>query len=244
MKLEEAAERAVICALFRELPDAFVWIGGSVLHLLLSSPRASYDLDLSPRQDAVPVGSVVRVVRSVLAEVNPAVGTSLALEESKAAGPGNSVRLRVVEQERFRFAIDLTRVTGRLEHTRVVMVESLVGPQAVVVPTDSCLLVLKLEALLFRRFLKPADVFDVWFLASRGIRLDKQQRARLSDQVLLRQVDFSDVEGRLGTLTPQRFLADLKKRLSAGTFAAWNERQAQSVVNTVLRLLRKDIRWP
>jgi len=244
MELEEAAERAIICALFRELPDAFVWIGGSVLHLLLSSPRVSYDLDLSPRQDAVPVGSVVRVVRSVLAEVNPALQTSLALEEVEAAGPGNSVRLRVVEQERFRFAIDLTSITGRLEHTRVVMVESLVGPQAVVVPTDSCLLVLKLEALLFRRFLKPADVFDVWFLASRGIRLDKQQRARLSDQVLLREVDFSDIEERLGTLTPQRFLADLKKRLCAGTFAAWNERQAQSVVNTVLRLLRKDIRWP
>ena len=124
------------------------------------------------------------------------------------------------------------------------MLESLVGPQAVVVPTDSCLLALKLEALLFRRFLKPADVFDVWFLASRGIRLDKQQRAWLSDQVLLREVGFSGIEGRLGTLTPQRFLADLKKRLSAGTFAAWNERQAQSVVNTVLRLLRKEIRWP
>jgi len=80
MTVEEDAERAVICALFRELPDAFVWFGGSVLHLLLSSPRVSYDLDLSPRQHTVPVGSVVRVVRSVLAEVNPALGTSLALE--------------------------------------------------------------------------------------------------------------------------------------------------------------------
>jgi hypothetical protein len=244
MRPQESAERAVICALFRELPDAFVWIGGSVLHLLLSSPRVSYDLDLSPRQETVPVHSVVQVVRSVLAEVDPALGTSLALEEVNSAGPGNLVRLRVVEQGRFRFAIDLTRIAGRVAHTRTVMVESLVGPQAVVVPTDACLLMLKLEALLFRRFLKPADVFDVWFLVSRGIRLDKQQRAWLSDQVRLREVDLWDVEQRLAALTPQRFLADLKKRVSAETFGAWNERQAQSVSSAVLKLLRKDIRWP
>ena len=237
----EVAERAVLCALFRRYPGTLVWIGGSVLHLLYASPRASYDVDLCPKGEAPPTAQLTAVVQSALDELNIISGTRYALEEVA----GSAVPCLLVKDGGSpAFRIDFTRIAGAVADTKTTIIESPLGPQAVLVPTDSCLLLLKLEALLFRRFVKPADVFDIWFLLSRGTRLEKRHRAWLSVEVQARELDWTELESRLNKLTAERFLADLKKRLSDQAFHGWNRQRAQTAVDAVRRLARKGIRWP
>jgi len=233
----ESAERAVLCALFRAYPKALVWIGGSVLHLLHGSPRWSYDLDLCPREHLPPKGEAVAIARSALEEVNQALGSRFAL------APQPFPQWTVLESGTPAFQVDFTRITGRIAETTAVVLESLLGPQAVVVPTDAALLLLKLEALMFRPFVKPADVFDIWFLVSRGVRLTRQQRRWLSEQVRLREIERADAEGRVRRLAPERLLAELRKRLPAEAFHGWNAASVKRVIDTALALLRKEIRW-
>ena len=239
----ESAERAVVCALFRAFPQTFVWIGGSVLHLLHASPRASYDLDLCPQRDEPPARAVAAVVRSALAELNPALGSEFALQPAEAAGASSFLRLTITEHRTPAFLVDFTRIAGRIRDTTAVVLESLLGPQAVVVPTDSSLLLLKLQALLFRRFLKAADVFDVWFLSSRGVRVSKHQRDLLSGEVRVRELGFAEVKERLNRLTAERFLADLRRRVLPEVFHGWSPARAQSAMQAVVRLVRREIRW-
>jgi hypothetical protein len=242
MNAIEIAERAVLCALFRRYPDGLVWIGGSVLQLLYDSPRASYDLDLCPSGEMPPAEEVRAAVREALEQVNATSGSRLIVDEF-AVQPG-LVRLKVTEGGELRFMVDLTLVAGQIRDAAAVVVESVLGPQAVRVATDSRLLMLKLEALLFRRFLKPADVFDVWFLLSRGVRLKPNQRAWLSDQVRMREMERADVKARFAKLTPERFLADLKKRMAHEAFHRWNPAGAQQAIRAALNVVRKEIEWP
>ena len=230
------AERAAICALFRTWPDALVWIGGSVLHLLYASPRTSYDLDLAPRKGLLPPGrQAAEAVRAALQEVNAALGTAFAVEPlSGSSGP-----IRVTEGARPGFAVDLSAIAGSVGETRGTVLESVVGPQAVVVPTDSGLLRLKLEALLFRRFVKASDVFDAWFLTSRGAKLTPPERRRLREEVRLREIEWEEVGQRLSRLTPDRFLAHLHRRLPAEALHGWNTASARSAIDSVWALLGK-----
>jgi hypothetical protein len=140
--------------------------------------------------------------------------------------------------------VDFTRIAGQVRDTIVLMMESALGPQAVVVPTGSGLLLLKLEAVLFRHYLKASDVFDVWFLVSRQVRLAPHQRRWLSEEAALRGIEPADVEQRLDRLTPERFLADLRKRVPAEEFHSWNAARARSAIATVRTLVRRGMRCP
>ena len=150
----------------------------------------------------------------------------------------------VREGQKSLFLVDCTRITGHPGETTAVVIDSLLGPQAVTVPTEASLLVLKLEAVLFRRFLKPADVFDVWFLRSRAVRLEDLHRERLSEQVRLREIERGEVEQRLGKLAPARLLADVQRRMSPEAAHAWTPAQAQAALGETLAVLRDEIRWP
>ncbi len=233
----EDLERAVLCTLFRRYPGAFVWIGGSVLHLVRSSPRVSYDLDLVPQDELLASDDLTSELQSALGTLSEAFHSQYALEVVETD------RLRVTDRGNPIFWVDFTRITGRVAETTAVVLSSPLGPQAVCVPTDSSLLLLKLESLLFRRFLKPADVFDIWFLGSQGIRLEKHHRQQLSDALAMREITSADVESRLRKLTPERFLADLQRRVSAEEFHSWNPVRAKSTLESVRKLLRREMRW-
>jgi len=232
----EDAERAVLCSLFRAWPEALVWIGGSVLHLLYASPRASHDLDLARRRGDLPrAADAAGVVRAALDQVNLVLGTRLSAEVP--SGPGKSIR--VADDGVPSFTVDFSAISGHIGEVTTTVLASVVGPQAVMVPTDSALLRLKLEALLLRRFLKAADVFDAWFLISRGVRLTPQQRRWLWDVISPREIDWQKVERRLAQLTAERFLADLKRRLPAESLHGWNTASAKAALDAVQALLRK-----
>ncbi len=232
----------MLCSLFRRYPDGLVWIGGSVLQLLYGSPRASHDLDLCPIGAMPPAEEVRAVVEEALELVNATSGSWLIVGES-AVQPG-LVRLKVTEGGELRFMVDLTLVAGQVRDTVAVVMESVAGPQAVAVPTESRLLMMKMEALLFRRFLKTADVFDVWFLVSRKVRLKPHHRGWLSDQVRMREIERADVKARFAKLTPERFLAGLKKRVSDEAFHRWSPAAAQQAIRAVLDVVWKEIEWP
>ncbi len=242
MPVVEQAERAVLCALFRRYPKAFVWIGGSVLQLLYGSPRTSYDLDLAPQDELPPARDLAAVLRAALERLSEILSRRYAVDLGEASRP-DMLRLSVTEAGVRIFFVDFTRISGHVRETRAAVIDSPLGPQAVVTPTSSYLFLMKLEALLFRRFLKVTDVFDLWFLRSRGVRLDKQQRHHLSDEVAIREIDFASVEARLHKLTPERFLAELKRRLSNEEFHSWNARRARAAIDTVRGILRREIRW-
>lgn len=238
----ESSERSVVCALFRAFPEAYVWIGGSVLQLVHSSPRASYDLDLVPRSDPPPARAVTAAVRDALDEWNAATGNHYVLED-KAFGDGSALlRLGIVENGAFRFTVDITRIAGNAGATAVVLLESTLGPQAVVIPTPSSFLLQKVEALLFRRFLKLADVFDVWFLLAGGARLARTQRDWLSGRLRMEELGRADVEERLESLSPARFLSDIRRRLRADQAQFWDERKAKSALGAVRRYVLKGVR--
>ncbi len=59
----EQAELAVIVEIFRRYPDAFVWIGGSVLRLVNHSPRTSFDIDLAPLAGSPEVAGLEDAIR-------------------------------------------------------------------------------------------------------------------------------------------------------------------------------------
>ncbi len=240
MNLIEIAERAVLAALFRAYPQEFVWIGGSVLQLLYGSPRVSYDLDLAACGEVPPVDPLAKVAGAALAEVNQVLNSHCHIAKITGAAP---VRLEVLDRDARLFLIDCTRIAGHLGETTAVVIDSLVGPQSVAIPTEASLLALKLEALLFRRFLKPSDVFDVWFLQSRGATLENQHREWLSEHVRLREVEWSDVARRLAKLTAQRLLADLRKRVSPEALHSWTPARAQAALDQVRALLQTEVRW-
>ena len=194
------------------------------------------------REGIPPAHEVIGAIRTSLDELNQALGSRFTAE---VAGESSGLlRVKVSEGGEPKFLVDFTRIAGHVGDCTSVVLQSALGPQAVLVPTDSGLLLLKVEALLFRRYLKAADVYDVWFLASRRVRLSRRQREQLSEEVLLREVELADVEARLRRLTPERFLADLRRRVSAEQFHFWNVARAQVAIQAVLILLRKEIRWP
>jgi len=240
MNLIEAAERAVLAALFRAYPQAFVWIGGSVLQLLYGSPRASYDLDLAAGDEVPPAAPLAKAAGEALAEVNQVLHSRCRVAKVAGAAP---VRLQVLDRDARLFLVDCTRIAGHLGETTAVVIDSLVGPQSVAIPTEASLLALKLEALLFRRFLKPSDVFDVWFLQSRRVALKDRHREWLSEHVRLREIGWSEIEQRFAKLTPGRLLADLQKHVSSEALHSWTPARAQTALDQVRALLQTEIRW-
>src|SRR5712692_1831094 len=130
MEIVEQAERAVLCALFRRYPKAFVWIGGSVLHLLHGSPRTSYDLDLSPQEEPPLARDLAAVLQPALERLSEILGDRYAVELVEARSRSDMLRLDVTEAGVRVFSVDFTRISGHVPDTRAVVVDSPLGPQA------------------------------------------------------------------------------------------------------------------
>ena len=204
------AERAVLVALARRFPDSFVWTGGSLLQLHEQSPRASLDVDLIPSGAPVDASEFAEAVAEALGALNAILGSQF---ESSIAEEGRGLlRLRIHEAETdAAFTVDVTRIAGAGGRTRSVLVNSLLGTAAVNAPGVSTLLRQKARALLFRRFAKAGDIFDIWFLLQRGAKLEDNDRLALQDELLAAGIDEETVEERFAVLSRLTWVPALTK---------------------------------
>ena len=193
------AERAVLAYVFRRYPDHFVWTGGSVLQLLHQSPRSSLDLDLVP---LLPLtgrdlsgSDLLTVVGEALQVLAPLM--NLRFETRIEEERPDFLRIRVEGAEPgLGFTLDVTSMPGRAASTEVILLDSVLGAASVVVSSPGSQLAQKWRALFLRRFAKPGDLFDVWFLLNQGAALFPNEQTALRDELAAAEVDVLE---RLGT---------------------------------------------
>lgn len=223
----EQAELAVIAEIFRRFPDSLVWVGGSLMRLVHHSPRFSYDIDLVPGLNPPSRVELADAITFALETIKPMLSRSFSV-----AGPpeseGDFLRIQVVDDNTKSpaFSIDITRIGGTVRRTQEILAASLTGTVAVRIPTDSALLHQKLRALLLRRFPKPGDLFDIWFLLKQGILLDELDRLALKDE-------FDEGLERLDAFQGQAWI----RALSRSGVMGLNEENAPAVVATVREYL-------
>lgn len=189
MKSIYEAEKALLAVLFRHYPDRLVWVGGSMLQLLEHSPRASFDVDLIPLEPISPA-ELVGVVKECMERLGALVGLEYSVTID--GGEPDFVRLRIRASDGGAFTLDLTRMPGLPNSTITVLLDSLLGAAAVRVPTLGVMLVQKWRALLLRRYAKPGDLFDVWFLLSKGVVLTSNEELALHDEIEAAEVDIAE----------------------------------------------------
>ena len=236
MDPNELAERAVLVRLFQRFPDSFVWIGGSVLQLVHHSSRTSFDLDLAPTGEPPPVQDVASVISGALDECNSLVGGSFRLDQTEADGA--FARFVIRENGRDAFTVDFVRMGGgSLSGTYTTLLSSPLGSATVVVPNDSTLLAQKVRTFLVRTYPKPGDLYDIWFLRDRGVRLSQTEREALADSLAFAEVDREEALGRLAKLARVTWLGALEragvKGLTAAT-AATLLQAAREIIEEVL----------
>lgn len=115
------------------------------------------------------------------------------------------------------------------------LIRAATGTAAVVAPTDSCLLASKVRALFQRRYTKPGDLFDVWFLLSEGVTLDPEDRASLEDE--LADVDSESIDERFQRFRGEAWIRALTR---SGVSGLTPETGAQ-VTETVRRFVSELI---
>lgn len=189
------AEKAVVAALFRRYPDRFVWVGGSMLQLVEHSPRASFDVDLIPLEPTPPAELLAAVQESLEGYgAITGIGYTVALDENTNQQEPDFLRLRIhpTSANAGAFTLDLTRLPGLPSSTNTILLASLLGTAAVRVPTREGMLAQKWRALLLRRFVKPGDLFDVWFLLSKGVALSPHDQLALRDELHAAEVDLEE----------------------------------------------------
>ncbi len=202
----EQAELAVIVEIFRRYPDAFVWIGGSVLRLVNHSPRTSFDIDLAPLAGSPEVAGLEDAIGAALDIVNPVLGRSLRIAGEPETAPEGFVRIRIEEDSRPAFSVDITRIVGSVRRTTTVLVTGINGSAAVRMPAPSVFLYQKIRSLYSRRYPKPGDLFDIWFLLESGVDLDEPGRAALEDEF-----DASDTGEKLRPLRKSGWIQALER---------------------------------
>jgi len=235
--LIEQAELAVVVEIFRRYPDAFVWIGGSMLRIVNHSPRTSHDVDLAPQASAPGPEEVAEAVRHALEAANPVLGSEFLLSGPAETTPDGFTRLRVENRDRPAFSVDLTRIGGTIRSTRVIFATAVTGSASVRVPDPSAALFQKTRALLSRQYPKAGDLFDVWFLLGQGAELDAATRTALADEF----ADEPDEDAITGLLAPFRRPQWIQSLERAGVTGLTRETGAL-IVTRVETYLRSFIR--
>ncbi len=190
MKSIYEAEKALVVVLFRHYPDRLVWVGGSMLQLLEHSPRASFDVDLDPLEP-IATAELLAVVTEFLERLGALAGIEYTVTLDDAEPDFVRLRIRASDGSGA-FTLDLTRMPGLPSSTTTVLLDSLLGAAAVRVPTRGVMLAQKWRALLLRRYVKPGDLFDVWFLLSKGFVLTPNEEIALHDEIQAAEVDIAE----------------------------------------------------
>ena len=210
MDPNESAERAVLARIFQRFPHSFVWIGGSVLQLIHRSARTSHDLDLTPTGELPLPSGLQTEINNALIEWNGLEVQSFALEEN--ASPSDFKRFTVTNQGKHAFTIDIVRMGGAsLSGTHTVLLSSSLGSATVVIPNDSTLLDQKVKAFLLRTYPKPGDLYDIWFLLDRGVKLSPVEREALADALEFAEIDRETALARLNRFSNSKWIGALER---------------------------------
>lgn len=232
MNMIEELEKAVLTELFRRFPGKFCWIGGSLLHLVHHSPRASLDLDLAPHDPPAPE-EILEAVRQAVAAANAILQTNYAISDSSNEAGLQRIRIAESASPRVAFSVDITRIAGAAIQERTILLASVLGTASVQAAEDTALLFQKLRALILRRYAKPGDLFDAWFLLQKGVRLNSPQAAILRDEG-----EGATADSILARFAPERgesWFAPLRRAGVEGL----NAQTAHSMVHTVHRYLHE-----
>lgn len=136
-------------------------------------------------------------IDKALVDWNTLEGGSFALEEN--ASPSDFTRFTVTNQGQHAFTVDIVRMGGgSLIGTRPVLLSSSLGSATVIIPNDSTLLDQKLKAFLLRTYPKPGDLYDIWFLPDRSVKLSPVEREALADALEFAEVDREMALSRSG----------------------------------------------
>ncbi len=232
MKLAESLAKETLLILFRSFPGEFVLVGGGALHWIFHSPRLSLDIDIKPLQAPtkdflIDLASVLeRELDSWAAEYQTTVACQV--EESNQA-------IRILLGGRTTLHVELAAlapVTGKEKH--LLQSDSL-RSEIIITPNIHELLLSKAAALAKRAHVKGRDVFDIWFLQSRGAVLDEPA---FRDWLQWEEIDGDDLAAKLKELTPSRLKADLAPFLPDSIHASLAQEHYKSLIDAAQHLFK------
>jgi hypothetical protein len=225
----DALARDVLVALFRQFPHYFVLIGGGALHWIFHSPRLSLDIDLKPLKPSDRLlGDMRDALRKPLALFSAREGFTLDIEIEPTADA-----LIIVSDQRPVLRIELVSVAPVTAGEKHLFQNESLDSEIIVTPTLNQLLFSKAVALVKRPRLKGRDVFDIWFLQSRGASLDA---AVFSEWLKWEEKDREDLATVLKNVTSKRLAADLHPFLPPSIQRQLAEDQYKSLIQAAHRL--------
>jgi len=231
MDILEGLAKEVLVVLFRSFPGDFVLVGGGALHWIFHSPRLSADIDLKPLH---PRKQLLEQMAAILGEkLSPLAASSGASMTCKADAQTQSVRIFVKGRPALQVdLVSLTPVTGREKH--LLQSDSLQS-EIIVTPDIHQLLLAKTAALVNRPHVKGRDVFDIWFLQSRGATLDP---GTFADWLKWEEKDSADLQKTLDQITPSRLRADLSRFLPEGIQNSLSKENYKTLIDAARQLLQ------
>jgi predicted nucleotidyltransferase component of viral defense system len=231
MEIAQRLAKDVLVILFRAFPGHFVLVGGGALHWIFHSPRLSLDIDLKPLHPKQK--NLLRRMADTLTEKLSSVAVSLGVAiVCQADDEAQAVRILVDGHSVLHVELaSLTPVGGKEKH--LLQSESLQS-EIIVTPDIHQLLFAKAAALLKRPHLKGRDIFDIWFLQSRGAVL---HAGRFSDWLKWEEIESEDIEQKLKQITPSRLRADLDRFLPESIRDSLSEDNYQTLIAAARKLL-------
>jgi len=199
--------------------------GGTAIHLLFGSPRFSEDLDFSTPYSKKQTKEVIKQVKKEITQ--ELVGAKIyILYEGK-----KSIRFRLkYESPNFKYPFVIRIDFNERQKPQKAVNSPLVTKFPLVFPvvshlSDQEILAEKIRALLTRG--KGRDVFDLWFLLAKGVKIDqslarkklKEVDKEFSREILVRKVKvfpLKRLQKDLGKFLPHQqreIIKDLRERL-------------------------------
>jgi hypothetical protein len=232
MDVTSSLAKEALIILFRHFPGQFVLVGGGALHWIFQSPRLSVDLDLkpiSPPDD----GLIIRIAETLEKEL-AAITIPLGVRISSRPNPKDQA-IQILVDDRPGLHIEfvaLVPISGKEKH--LLQSDSL-RSEIIVTPDLHQLLFAKAAALLKRKQVKGRDVFDIWFLLSRGAGLPREAFA---EWLKWEEIDGSDIQARLGQISASRLQADLARFLPESLTKSLAADRYQVLIDAAKRLFR------
>ncbi len=230
-EIPRLAKEALVI-LFRRFPGDFVLIGGGALHWIFNSPRLSVDIDLKPLHPKK--RRLIEQIATALSDELPAVLSPLGKAVTCSALPDEeAVQVRLDGRPALRIElVSLAPVTGKEKH--LLQSDSLQS-EIIVTPDIHQLLFAKAAALLQRSHVKGRDVFDIWFLQSRGAVLDEEA---FSTWLRGEEKDAQTLQEKLKTITPSRLKSDLGRFLPEAIRSTLEAENYRTLIEAAKRLLQ------
>lgn len=174
--------------------------GGTALRLLFGSPRFSEDLDFSTNYSDL---EITKLLKKIEIKINKEL---LNIKITQLHKGSEGIRFRIIfvsDEFKYPFSIrlDFHREKQLIQNTQVSTLSTqfpvMIFPQIYHL-SGKTILIEKFVALKNRN--KGRDVFDIWFLYSKGIRIDKINNDNIKN---LEQFSQKSLEKDLGQFLPR-----------------------------------------